>query len=191
MIRPWNEVPENERFTYKGYKCEVWRNPNLGFLCGYVMIPKDNKLFKVDYTDDEFPDLSIHGGITFSNCDEDSNWWIGFDCGHFSDLVPGLSDNVSSENASYKDKNFVTNELKKLVDQVMKYEKSFKFVVDGDDQRWADAFNNWNKSHFQVNKIYQKSECNMNAANIFDHEVAQGPAINFVEIKEANHDWKN
>lgn len=121
MIRPWNETPNDEKFVYEDYRCEVWQHPNLGYFCGYVMIPKDNKLFKVDYTDDKFPNLSIHGGITFSDCDEDGNWWIGFDCGHFSDLVPGLLDNVSSENASYKGLAYVKRQLMGLIDQVMKF----------------------------------------------------------------------
>ncbi|WEV36242.1 hypothetical protein [Lactobacillus sp. ESL0677] len=117
MIRPWNEVPEDEKFTYKGYKCEIWEHPTFKILCGYVMIPKNNKLFGKDYMDNDFPNLDVHGGITYVDYDQENNWWIGFDCNHLDDY------SAISPFGTYKDKNFITNELKKLVDQVLKYEK--------------------------------------------------------------------
>jgi len=42
--------------------------------------------------------LMVHGGVTFSGSQEGSDlWWFGFDCNHYRDLAPGMSDSKISE----------------------------------------------------------------------------------------------
>jgi len=85
--------------NYKNYDWIITFN-DLGFRCGYVAIPTDNKLFKKfkKHTDnlDYFSEFDVHGGITYAriggekaeqfieinNLDE---LWLGFDCGHAGD----------------------------------------------------------------------------------------------------------
>jgi hypothetical protein len=82
--------PNEETFTYKGYKCLIIRHPEMKHLCGYVGVPEGHKYYKKHY--DEVP-LEVHGGLTFSDWWEDENdslWYLGFDCAHSWDLSPGM-----------------------------------------------------------------------------------------------------
>lgn len=57
--------------------------------CGYVGVRKNHVLYGKDYTDDGFPDIAVHGGITFSEGNvhevDDGRWWIGWDYNHYGD----------------------------------------------------------------------------------------------------------
>lgn len=82
MLHPKQE----NRFEYKGFPCVVLFMP-MGYRCGYVGIPKNNKYYKKKYDDIQ---VDCHGGLTYSEGklfgQEDKDvWWIGFDCGHFID----------------------------------------------------------------------------------------------------------
>ena len=82
MLQPKQE----SRFEYKGFPCVVLFMP-MGFRCGYVGLPKENRYYKKKY--DDIP-VDCHCGLTYSKNhlfgqgDKDT-WWIGFDCGHFCD----------------------------------------------------------------------------------------------------------
>ncbi len=77
--------------TYKGFEYLTVLN-GTGFRCGYVAIDTEHPLYKhnKEGTGDDYPDLDVHGGVTFfekqhlieSDCDDK---WIGFDCGHAGD----------------------------------------------------------------------------------------------------------
>ena len=101
---PWEGEPNRLDFQYKGYQCLINRvnhrppkNPNdwLGHLCGYVALPPSHPYYGKDY--DDIP-VKVHGGLTYA---QDSQgeiswaltpkaWWIGFDCAHYGDLIPGM-----------------------------------------------------------------------------------------------------
>lgn len=107
-----------EEFTYCGWKCYISEIDWSGHLCGYVRIPIAHKLHGKDYCDKDFPDFNVHGGITYSGPDDDMiGWVIGFDCAHHGDLLPRAPSNFP-RNGVFRDKEFVTAELKKLVDQI-------------------------------------------------------------------------
>lgn len=76
-------------FEHKGIKAIILQNIGLGFLCGYVSIPKSFKEFGKHYND---LDYSVHGGLTFSESSlpngTQTGWVIGFDCGHYNDFAP-------------------------------------------------------------------------------------------------------
>ena len=100
---PWNNEPDKAQWQDKatGLPCLIVRGP-LGALCGYVGVPPGHPAYgKGDV------DADVHGGLTFSNgcspgpenrsvChipdsgESDSVWWLGFDCGHAFDLIPGI-----------------------------------------------------------------------------------------------------
>ena len=93
------------------YKCQIVRNDS-GAWCGYVAVPKGHPCFGLNYDtiEDSYPDLKIHGGLSYSEGlfswkqldgdrselnemiekrkQETDYWTIGFDCYHFGDLGP-------------------------------------------------------------------------------------------------------
>lgn len=124
------EKEGNEKdFQYKGYECHIRRVgvPYMGHLCGYIEIPTEHILFNMDYDEIEKKydyELPAHGGLTFSN-NVDGAYWIGFDCNHTGDLAPmyleeGLQ--FRSPNDTYKDMGFVENNIKQIIDFIIKEE---------------------------------------------------------------------
>lgn len=84
MLYPKQEI----RFEYKGFPCVVLFMP-MGYRCGYVGLPKENKYYGKKY--DNIP-VECHGGLTYSEHrlfgqDDKDTWWIGFDCGHYCDGI--------------------------------------------------------------------------------------------------------
>lgn len=98
---PWNEEPDliEWRDAVTGYPCLIVRN-DFGALCGYVGLPPEHPLHGKDYDD---ANVDVHGGLTYANAcggdichmprtgESDDVWWLGFDCAHSGDLVPGLT----------------------------------------------------------------------------------------------------
>jgi hypothetical protein len=119
--------PNYETFEYKGFKVLIKRNMHTGCLLGYVGLPGGHKFYGKNYNDD-IP-IDCHGGLTFTNLWEDEKdnlWYIGFDCAHAYDYMPFLQMQLSSSMlmerdpaVSYKDINFVRNECKSIVDQLL------------------------------------------------------------------------
>lgn len=90
-------LPVGSRFVieggglYKDYEFLITFNL-LGFRCGYVAIPPEHPIHKLEGYD--IP-IDAHGGITFNgissmpldllghSCEDK---WIGFDCGHHNDI---------------------------------------------------------------------------------------------------------
>jgi hypothetical protein len=71
---------EVKRAKYRGFFYKIL---DLGsHPTAYVEIPEGHILFQVKYDD---IDISIHGGLTYSNLEEDGNYWLGWDYAHFGD----------------------------------------------------------------------------------------------------------
>ena len=103
---PWRDEPDKAQWVDEatGLDCLIVRNRR-GALCGYVGVPPGHPLHGRDYAD---TDLDVHGGLTYSDyCQEGAEdgpgvchvpepgrpaevWWLGFDCGHYYDLSPGV-----------------------------------------------------------------------------------------------------
>lgn len=84
MLKPKQET----RFEYKGFPCVVLFMP-MGYRCGYVGLPENNKYYKKKY--DDIP-IDCHCGLTYSEPglfgqNDNDTWWIRFDCGHFFDGI--------------------------------------------------------------------------------------------------------
>ncbi len=111
---PWHNEPDKDEWVDEatGLKCQIIRN-ELGALCGYVGVPDTNQHFGKHY--DEV-DVDTHGGLTYSR--EKSNvWWFGFDCAHAQDVMPAMQHWADSD-STYKDLEFVTNEVLNLAKQL-------------------------------------------------------------------------
>lgn len=105
---PWQTEPDKLQWTDStGLPCLIKRN-RMGALCGYVGVSEGHPWFKKGY--DDLPDYgpNVHGGLTYADLCEagapedkgichvpapgepDHVWWLGFDCAHAGDLIPGL-----------------------------------------------------------------------------------------------------
>jgi hypothetical protein len=91
--RPWEQEPQQAEEWVDadtGYECSIWRNPNMGHLCGYVGIPKGHPCYGVGYND--MDGIEVHGGLTYSEVDDARQVYaFGFDAGHGGDFSPGLA----------------------------------------------------------------------------------------------------
>lgn len=122
-MNKWEQEPNHKEFQYKGYDCEIKRIPNMGHLCGYVIVSINNKLFgEDDGADSLCMNLDVHGGITYGAPEPDGRWKIGFDCAHLGDYQPNTD--YHFEGDTYKDMEFVTHQIKELVEQVAEYERA-------------------------------------------------------------------
>lgn len=141
-------VIESE-FEYKSVKCIVTFN-SMGFRCGYIQIPKNHKFIGMDYENiHEYCYIEVHGGLTYASdhvtghSDEKDSWWIGFDCGHCNDAteldvaLDYFKDDATREmieelmkvkkqfsdayDGEIRTKEYVIEECKSLVDQILKH----------------------------------------------------------------------
>ena len=101
-----------------GLLCRARRSP-LDHWCGYVAVPPH----LVDFMGDAYVDCDVHGGVTFAGSAvplEGADYWIGFDCGHPSDLVPGMRYIIPG--AVYRDLAFVHRQCAKIAAYVAGFE---------------------------------------------------------------------
>ena len=128
----WQQEPDKKQWTDEKTKlpCLIVRNP-LGALCGYVGVPPTHPYYQRDYNN---CDVSAHGGLTFAGkchpqegdrgiChiappEEDEVWWLGFDCAHLGDYVPGMG-KFFNEQGTYKHIAYVEDECRELAEQLI------------------------------------------------------------------------
>ena len=135
----WQSEPDKIQFQDEktGYPCLIVRNKYMGFLCGYVGVDEKHPCYEKRYDD---IDVNVHGGLTFSefcliyeNPEEtvchtpapeepDNVWWLGFDCGHFQDLMPRF-ECVILKDLFYKDVSYVKEQIAYLAKQLKEMEK--------------------------------------------------------------------
>jgi hypothetical protein len=87
--RPWEKEPNEEQWVDKktGLLCRIRRHAEFSHLCGYVGVDSDHPKFGEG---EDKLDLEVHGGLTYSNTEDDGIHWFGFDCAHAGDLSPGI-----------------------------------------------------------------------------------------------------
>jgi len=101
---PWKSEPDRYEFKAYSYDCLLSRNRFLFVWCGYVAVPKGHPAYEKQRDDIE---VSIHGGLTYGGkCHDlichggkDDVYWVGFDCGHYEDIIPSMDkymDNMPS-----------------------------------------------------------------------------------------------
>lgn len=89
------------RGEHAGFEWMVIHN-GIGYRCGYVKLPPSHPWFGKADSD---LDVSVHGGITFSEHDvacgaggPDDGYWIGFDCAHGFDAPDPTLPNTRFDN---------------------------------------------------------------------------------------------
>lgn len=106
-------IPKQEkRFEYKGFPCVILFMP-MGYRCGYVGLPKENKYYGKSY--DDIP-VDCHCGLTYASRklhtkNDTDKWWIGFDCGHCCDGY-----DVSKIKELYADDESVMEQAERMAD---------------------------------------------------------------------------
>lgn len=145
---PWQHEPDKAQWVdnLTDLDCLIVRGPQ-GALCGYVGVAPQHPWHGLDWMDD-LPPIDVHGSVNFSSyCQDVAHdgwgvchlpapgrpehvWWLGFDCGHFSDYVPKLEYTLSRHGLgrtlpdesffpkSYKNFGYVTAEVHRLADQI-------------------------------------------------------------------------
>lgn len=128
---PWELEPDEDDWYDQttGLRCWAVRHWELGFWCGYVGVLPGHRLFRVSY--DQISGIEVHGGLTWSGRFKrhmsrwsHGYWWLGFDCGHYTDLIPGLCVNREGwgydfrRDGVYRDLEYVRGECAKLARQV-------------------------------------------------------------------------
>lgn len=126
-------VNEDDKYEWRAYSfpCLIVRSPT-GGLCGYVGVVEGHPWYCVNYDDVE---ADVHGGLTYSSrcgghiChvpragESDEVWWLGFDCGHWGDLVPSLAALLRQRRSgltnegTYRDVAYVVAEVNRLAEQ--------------------------------------------------------------------------
>jgi|ERR1041385_95645 hypothetical protein len=91
FLRVGDEIVIEDGGNYKGYEYLITFSTN-GFRCGYVAIDTNHPTY---HDSSDYPDYSVHGGITFfdkSHLAESilghtcTDKWLGFNAGHSCDL---------------------------------------------------------------------------------------------------------
>lgn len=133
---PWDREPDKVQWQSEtGMACMIRRGP-MGAWCGYVGVAPGHRWFEVGYNEIDL-DVDVHGGLTYSAaCDGDEEsgvchvpgpgepetlWWLGFDCAHTFDLVPGFQDfglELFTHDVVYRDQAYVMAETERLAAQV-------------------------------------------------------------------------
>lgn len=130
-LRPDN--PALAEAIFKMLTCLIVRNGG-GALCGYVGVGMTHPAFGKGYND---VDVMVHGGLTFAGeCQKTEDegrgvchvhpgggkvWWLGFDCSHYGDVTPkydALAKMIAGDRSTYKDVDYVKNEVANLAIQV-------------------------------------------------------------------------
>lgn len=114
-------IPEggSKAYVIDGFNACIRRHGYVGHLCGYVEVP--------DGLDIDINEIYCHGGITFNDRWSEfptDGYYIGFDCLHFGDWNKITAKaGLSFINQTYKDSEFVLNEIKNIIKQLKEKQK--------------------------------------------------------------------
>lgn len=130
---PWDAESDREEWkTAAGLPGLMARN-RMGAWCGYVAVPPGHPYHGKGY--DDVP-VDAHGELTYSDScfghichvpepgEPDDVWWLGFDCAHAFDLVPGMVRpgiplRSYMNNDVYRDVAYVRAEVEQLAAQLV------------------------------------------------------------------------
>lgn len=125
---PWDGEPDRWEARHAGFPVLAVRN-ELGNWCGYVGVPPGHPWRGGN--NDDLDNVRVHGGITYASpcqgaiChvpapgEPDDVLWIGFDCAHAYDLVPGMLQFQRGGHAGdvYRSLAYVQEQTRALADQ--------------------------------------------------------------------------
>lgn len=98
---PWSTEPDRLEWRHAGLPCLAVRHERYGHFCGYAAVPPGHPLHGQPDADVAVHD-GVHYGVNYANrcagavChvaqpgEPDDVWWLGFDCAHAGDFLPGM-----------------------------------------------------------------------------------------------------
>lgn len=123
--------------TYNGYKFYI---QDLGrFPTAYIEIPKEDKIYNIDYTDSMVRNIETHFGLTYSrdylvvnrnvknvnDCTIKDSWFIGWNYGHLGDYTE--FDDIGDWTTNVYGKRWTTKEILhdciSVINQIIKINK--------------------------------------------------------------------
>ena len=121
----WQDEPDEIAWVdpITGTNCLMRKN-DLGAWCGYIGIsPELLEGVEVD-------DIFVHGGVTYTSHEMPGRGtshqellWIGFDCCHMYDFVPGMAALAASYpnrvGTFYRNREYVENEIRRMISQLV------------------------------------------------------------------------
>ena len=119
---PWSREPHYKLWGYRGFLLCCRRNPLTWSLCGYLRLPHSRRNIDDDLFEDQF-----HGGLTFDEV-IDGHRWLGFDCGHWNDLMPHFIETemwnqflfrTGKHTRTYRTVEYVKNNLEACVERIL------------------------------------------------------------------------
>lgn len=120
----WQDEPDEIAWAdpITGTNCLMRKN-DLGAWCGYIGVPSEDLLDGVD-----IDSISVHGGVTYTSQEMPGRgfshkdlMWIGFDCCHMYDFVPGMAASYPNHriNTIYRNREYVENEIRRMISQLV------------------------------------------------------------------------
>lgn len=98
-VGPWDDEGDREQWTTSAGLPGLMVRNQLGAWCGYVAVSPGHPFHGLGY--DEIDGIDVHWGLTYTDVrnvwmgpvPEQLNdaWWLGFDCAHAGDLMPGIA----------------------------------------------------------------------------------------------------
>ena len=84
--------------------------------CCYVAIPEGHNFYNKHYED---IDIECHGGVTYSEKEEDGKYWVGWDYAHLGDYVGIYEMDILKDyiHLHTNEKKWMTKELKEEVEE--------------------------------------------------------------------------
>ena len=131
MCVPVSSTVEKD-WVHNGIQC-TYVTGYMGFYCGYVRCDPGHPWHGKDYND---IDADIHGGLTFAALEEEEckhedglGWWIGFDCGHYNDFIPGRAGIGMFSHGTVWTPEMIQKECEKLADRVKEAEEKHALCI--------------------------------------------------------------
>ena len=124
---PWMDEPDQIRWDDESTKlpCLIFRG-ELGQLNGYVGVQK-HPYYNLPYDDAKIEALQVHFGVNLAGTHSEYGdiWWFGFDCAHYTDVIPKLLASMKSSfpDAVYRDIEYVTKQCEQLAQQLLSQQK--------------------------------------------------------------------
>lgn len=133
--------------NYKGYDYMILGG---NYPCAYVRIPKESKLYKMEYGDaDEL--LDVHGGVTYSENHyptqfqfDSTEWWIGWDYAHSGDAMYLNDIFITGKLWGFED---VEKECFNAIDQIIKAGEAPKIVVKKFNLTETEELDSWENGY--------------------------------------------
>lgn len=121
----WDDEEDNLHWHQDGFACLIRRHEWFGHFNGYVGVDIVHPLYGLNYCDEVFESIGVHGGLTYSGLWEEfpGFHWFGFDCNHTWDWAPGSANKYRSadkyqSNKIYRNLAYVRAEVESLVRQL-------------------------------------------------------------------------